>query len=330
MNPGLLTDVAGVGVGHASSGGTGVTVVLLPPATVASAEVRGGAPATRELALLDPVRTVAHVDAFALCGGSAFGLAAADGVVHELAAAGRGHPTSAGPVPIVPAAAIFDLVRSEGRNPGPADGRAATRAALRSAAAGEPRSAAGDPVAASGPIGAGTGATVGGWRGRPHAVAGGLGQASAVVDGGVTVAALAVVNAVGDVVDAAGSVLAGSTAPPEVPPFPEPVLGGAPGPGSGSSGSGTEGEGPGAIESTTLAVVVTDGRLDKVGCHLVAQSAHHGLAAALRPSHTRFDGDVCFAAATGARSVALDRLRVAVPEVVAAAVRAAVARRPGR
>lgn len=336
MNPGLLTDVAGVGVGHASSGGTGVTVVLLPPATVASAEVRGGAPATRELALLDPVRTVAHVDAFALCGGSAFGLAAADGVVHELATAGRGHPTSAGPVPIVPAAAIFDLVVSAGRHPGPADGRAATRAALRSAAAGEPLSTAGHPGATSGPIGAGTGATVGGWRGRTHAVAGGLGQASAVVDGGVTVAALAVVNAVGDVVDAAGSVLAGSTAPPEAPPFPEPVLGRAPGPGrtpgpgSGSSGSGPEGEGPGALESTTLAVVVTDGRLDKVGCHLVAQSAHHGLAAALRPSHTRFDGDVCFAAATGARSVALDRLRVAVPDVVAAAVRAAVARRPGR
>lgn len=311
-----LTDVAGVGVGHAGRGATGVTVVLLPPGTVASAEVRGGAPATREVALLDPVRTVGRVDAIALCGGSAFGLAAADGVVRHLAAAGRGYPTAAGPVPIVPAAAIFDLVASGGARPDEADGHAAAVAAARAV---DPGGERGEP--GRGRIGAGSGATVGGWRGRAYAVPGGLGQASAVADG-ATVAALAVVNAVGDVVDADGSVRAGSTAAPGSPPFPDLPVGG--------DGPGADPAGPaGVIENTTLVVVVTDGRLDKMGCHLVAQSAHHGLAAALRPSHTRFDGDVCFAAATGARPVSVDRLRVVVPDVVAAAVRSAVAAMSG-
>jgi len=344
---GGLTDVVGVGVGHAGlsgvtgaagatggsrsaprasgggaggadpTGGTGVTVVLLPPGTVASAEVRGGAPASRELALLDPVRTVDRVDAIVLCGGSVFGLAAVDGVVHHLAGAGRGYPTGAGPVPIVPAAAVFDLVVSGGRHPDPAAGRGAALAASESAAAGAPMIAGVGAAPVSGRIGAGAGATVGGWRGRGHAVAGGLGQASTVV-GGATIAALAVVNAVGDVVGADGSVLAGSTAPPGVPPFPELPFG----------DPDADGEPARAVENTTLAVVVTDGRLDKVGCHLLAQSAHDGLAAALRPSHTRFDGDVCFAAATGAREEALDRLRIAATEVVAAAVRAAVAPPP--
>ncbi len=350
---GALTDVAGVGVGHSAAGGTGVTVVLLPPATVASAEVRGGAPATRELALLDPVRTVEHADAVVLCGGSAFGLAAVDGVVRHLATAGRGYRTPAGPVPIVPAAAIFDLVSSGGVHPGPDEGRAAATAATASAAraAGAGPTGAGIPgsggsvaggagagdvgggaVPGSGRIGAGTGATVGGWRGRGYSVPGGLGQASTTVDG-AAVAALAVVNAVGDVIAADGSVLAGSTAPSGAPAFPGFPLGGPDGArtsdGPGGSGGAVdpdapEGPGDGFLENTTLVVVVTDGRLDKRGCHLVAQSAHHGLSSALRPSHTRFDGDVCFAAATGVRPVSLDRLRIAAVDVVTAAVRAAV------
>ena len=105
----MITDVPGVRVGHWTGARTGVTVVLLPPGTIGSGEVRGGAPATRETALLDPARTVEHVDAVVLSGGSAFGLAAADGVMHGLAEHGRGFPTRGGPVPIVPTAAIFDL-----------------------------------------------------------------------------------------------------------------------------------------------------------------------------------------------------------------------------
>ena len=114
----MITDVPGVEVGHWTGAGTGVTVVVVPPGTTASCEVRGGAPASRETALLEPGRIVEHVDAIVLSGGSAFGLATADGIMHALAERGRGYPTRGGPVPIVPAAAIFDLVTSDGERPG--------------------------------------------------------------------------------------------------------------------------------------------------------------------------------------------------------------------
>lgn len=273
-----------------------MTVILLPPGTVGSGEVRGGAPASRELDLLEPTRTVVNLDAIVFAGGSAFGLAAADGVVSELADEGRGVQTSGGPVPIVPAACIFDRAGPGAPRPGPAEAAAALAAAR----------VGGSP--ATGRVGAGTGATVGKWRGREHAVPGGLGVASASVDG-ATVAALAVVNAIGDVVGADGRVLAGSTAPEATPPFPNP----APFAGRGD---------------TTLVAVVTDAVLDKPGCFLLAQSAHDGLARAIFPAHTRFDGDLVIAAATGAVSASIDRLRVAVTEVTASAIRAAVT--PGR
>src|SRR5262249_37651154 len=186
--------------------GTGVTVVVVPDGTTASCEVRGGAPATRETALLDPERLVEHVHAVVLGGGSAFGLGAADGVMRALAGQGRGFATRGGPVPIVPTACIYDLVASGNRPPGPDEGAAAFAAA----------SGASFPT---GRVGAGCGATVGKWRGGDHAVPGGLGSASGVCDG-ATVGALAVVNAVGDVVADDGTVLRGSTAPPEVGPFP--------------------------------------------------------------------------------------------------------------
>jgi L-aminopeptidase/D-esterase-like protein len=146
--------------------------------------------------------------------------------------------------------------------------------------------------------------TVGKWRGRDHAVPGGLGTAHARV-GDATVAAIAVVNAVGDVVGDEGRVLAGSTAPAGTPGFPDPH----------------------PFEetaNTTLVVVVTDGRCDKLGCHLVAQSAHDGIARSLRPSHTRFDGDLTVACATGSVDVHLDRLQAAAADAVAASIRAAV------
>jgi L-aminopeptidase/D-esterase-like protein len=288
----LITDVPGVVAGHWTGEGTGVTVVLLPPGAVGSAEVRGGAPATRELALLDPARLVGQVDAVVLTGGSAFGLAAADGVMAHLEAQGRGVATGAGPVPIVPAASVFDLVASGGARPGPDDGAAAAAAAE-----------SGAPLA-SGRVGAGRGATVGKWRGGEHAAAGGVGSAASY-DGDAVIGALAVVNSIGDVIDSDGTVLTGSSAPPGTPSFPEPT--------------------PfRPLESTTLVVVATNARLTKADCHLLAVSAHHGLARALHPSHTRFDGDVVFAVATGAVGGHLDRLRVEATGVVAEAVRAAV------
>lgn len=314
----MITDVPGVRAGHWTGTGTGVTVVLFPDGSVGSCEVRGGAPATRETALLEPGRTVARVDAIVLSGGSAFGLAAADGVMRALAEHGRGFPTRGGSVPIVPAAAVYDLVSSGGQPPGPEEGRTA----LADAARRDP-----EVVLPTGRVGAGAGATVGKWRGPEHAVPGGLGSASAR-DGDVVVGAVAVVNAVGDVIGHDGRVLAGSTAPPGAPGFPAVA----------------------PFEHTTLVVVATNAACTKAECRLLAESAHHGMVRAIHPSHTRHDGDVAFAVATGevpladlsagtsdgppsrhgagtavADQPSLDRLRVLATDVTAEAVRSAVA-----
>ena len=289
MTTASITDVAGLRVGHWTGQGCGVTVVWAPAGTVGSGEVRGGAPATREVALLEPTRLVERVDAVVLAGGSAFGLAAADGVMRFLAERGQGFPTSAGPVPIVVGAAVFNPPWAT--PPGPEEGYAAAVDAAR----GEP--------AASGPIGAGRGATVGKWRGREFAVAGGLGTA-AVTEGGAVVGALAVVNAAGDVLGADGAVVAGSSAPADQAGFAAVA----------------------PLEQTTLVVVATDARLTKNDCHLLAVSAHDGLARALRPAHTRYDGDLAVALATGEVDGHPDRLREAAAEAVAQAVRAAVKR----
>lgn len=291
MSP-SITDVPGVRVGHRTLDGSGVTVIVLPVGTIGSGEVRGGAPASRELALLEPTRTVEHVDAIVLAGGSAFGLAAADGAMTVLEAEGRGFPTRVSPVPIVPTAAIYDLEPGRPR-PGAGDGAAAARAALEGTAI------------EAGAVGAGTGATVGKWKGHEFRARGGLGSWSAR-EGDATVGVLVVVNAIGDVYDVDGTLLAGSAAPPGAPSFPL----------------------PGFTEQTTLLVVATDARLSKGECHLLAQSAHVGLARTVHPSFTRFDGDLAIAVATGAVDAHLDRLRVVVVETVAAAVRAAVRTRP--
>jgi L-aminopeptidase/D-esterase-like protein len=287
--------IAGVRVGHCTGADTGVTVVLLPSGSVGAAELRGGAPATREIDVLAPTRTVACVDAIVFAGGSAFGLATASGVMRYLAERGQGFPTAGGPVPIVPTACIFDLADASGPPPGETDGFDACVAAAR------------EETLAIGRVGAGAGATVGKWRGRDHAVDGGIGIAVGDVDG-ARVAALAVVNAVGDVVAADGSILAGSTAPPGTAAFthPEPFAEDR--------------------DNTTLAVVVTDAVLDKASCFVLAQAAHDGFARALRPAHTRFDGDVAIAVATGARPAEppanVDRLALAAADVVADAIRA--------
>src|SRR5215207_9928302 len=235
----VITDVPGVLAGHWTGDATGVTVVVFPPETVGSVEIRGGAPATRETAVLDPLASVEQVDAIVLSGGSAFGLAAADGVMRALAEQGRGFPTRGGPVPIVPAAAIFDLVVAGDERPGVDEGRAALAAALDPAA---------QPIE-RGRVGAGRGASVAKWRGGEHGTTGGLGTASAR-DGDVVVAALVVVNAVGDVYDAEGAPLVTSAAPPGVPGFPEE----APFETPLGEGAGEGGEGSGRT-NTTLAVV---------------------------------------------------------------------------
>ncbi|HEV7863181.1 MAG TPA: P1 family peptidase [Acidimicrobiia bacterium] len=277
----------GIRVGHWTGPDTGVTVVWAPSGTVGSGEIRGGAPATRETALLEPTRLVERVDAVVLTGSSVFGLAAADGVVRFLAERGQGFPTPAGPVPIVVAAALFDLPVA--RSPGPDEGWAAAVDAAR-----------GVP-ASSGRVGAGRGATVGKWRGAEHGVPGGLGTA-AVREGDATVGVIVACNPVGDVIGADGRILAGSTAPEGTPGFPIAT----------------------PFQNTTLVVVATDARIGKAECHLLAQSAHDGLAEAIRPAHTRYDGDFAAVLATGEVDAHPDRLRVATTEAVARAVRAAV------
>jgi L-aminopeptidase/D-esterase-like protein len=281
----VLTDVAGVEVGHWTDGGarTGCTVVLVPEGTVASAEVRGGAPASRELDVLAPDRLVDRIDAVLLTGGSAFGLAAADGVMAWLEERGRGYPTPAGPVPIVPALALYDLaVGAATVRPGPAEGRAAC-------------DDAGPGPVTHGTVGAGTGATVGGWRGPDAVRPGGLAGATVRV-GDLVVAALLAVNAHGSV-DADGTGLDGIEH--EVPGAPPPPLG-----------------------HTTIGVIATNARLDKVGCLVVAQGGHDGLARALVPAHTRVDGDALVVAATGAVDAPVDHVRLLAVAAVERAVRA--------
>ncbi|QIK67026.1 P1 family peptidase [Nocardioides sp. HDW12B] len=297
-----LTDVPGVRVGHwtDTEARTGCTVVLLPDdGATTSIDVRGAAPGTRETDLLRPEATVPRAHAIVLTGGSAFGLAAADGVMRHLESRRIGTPTPAGPVPIVPAAVLYDLaVGSASVRPDAEAGLAAVLDAER-----------GLPCT-TGVVGAGAGATVGKLFGAP--VAGGLGTASVVLPSGAVVGALAAVNAVGDVVAEDGSVLAGATSPGTVTRL---LAGEAPGP-------------PPPGTSTTLAVVATDAALTKTQCHRLAQVAHDAFAQAIRPVHTGFDGDTVFAVSTGVGEPLDDAaflvVQVAAVETVARAIRSAV------
>ena len=285
----MITDVAGIRVGHWThpEAQTGCTVILFPDGTVASGEVRGGAPATREFDLLSPERIVDRLDAVVLTGGSAFGLAAADGVMRWCAEEGSGFATGAGPVPIVVAMALFDLLVGDGSvRPGAVEGYAA----CSGAATGHVQ---------VGRIGAGAGATIGKWRGREQARPGGLGTAT-VRDGELIVSALIALNAVGDIDD--------GSEPTWPPPPPEGVFGEA-------------GSVFGAGENTTIGVVATNAKLDKVGCLLVAQGGHDGLARALMPAHARGDGDAIVAAATGGVDAVVDHVRFLAVRAAERAIR---------
>ncbi|MDQ1421886.1 MAG: hypothetical protein QOJ52_3848 [Acidimicrobiaceae bacterium] len=289
----MITEVPGVRVGHWTDpvARTGCTVVLFPAGTVASGEVRGGAPGTREWELLAPERTVARIDAVVLAGGSAFGLAACDGVMRWCEERGIGVPTPAGPVPIVVGAVLYDLLV----------GDPAVRPTAESGYAACVAASAGADVA-MGQVGAGTGATIGKWRGRDHVKPGGIGSAS-VRQGDLVVAALMAVNAFGDL----------RTGEPRAPMD----IGGA------------DPANPSHL-NTTIGVVATNATLDKVGCLLVAQSGHDGLARALEPAHSTVDGDAIVAAAVGgvrAQQAPLDQVRSLAARVVEDAIRAAVGAR---
>ena len=311
--PAVITDVPGLRVGHWTDAraATGCTVVLFPEGTVASGEVRGGAPATREVALLDPTRTVSRIDALVLTGGSAFGLAAADGAVRFCEERGMGFPTPAGPVPIVVALGLFDLmVGDPAVRPGPDQGYAACVAAT-------------DGPVDVGTVGAGTGATVASGGVIPGARSipgpgkgaaaprrrGGLVTGSARV-GELVVAALVAVNAAG--APGADDALAVDIAAARGPAGPGGTMA------SGAAGAGDGG--PAAFGNTTIGLVATNAALDKVGCHLVAQGAHDGLARGVFPAHTRADGDAFVAASVGQVPADVDAVRNLAVHVVARAV----------
>ena len=280
-----VTEVLGVRVGHWSdpSARTGCTVVLFPDGTVASGEVRGGAPAEREMALLDPSRTVARIDALVLTGGSAFGLATADGVMRFCEERGMGFPTAGGAVPIVVALGLYDLAVGDGSvRPGAEEGYAACAAAT------------GDVEVELGLIGAGTGATIAKWQGRDHARPGGLGGA-ALRHGDVVVAALIALNAYGDIRDPAD----------DSPRVPLPPIETA----------------EAAFANTTIGVIATNAILTKTECLLVAQSGHDGLSRALSPTHTTADGDALVAAATGLVPSEIEPVRSLAAVAVERAIR---------
>lgn len=284
----MITSVEGIRVGHWTDreGVTGCTVVLCPPGTVGSCDVKGGAPGTRETDAIRPGTSVPEVHAVLLTGGSAFGLAAADGVVRWLEEQGIGFDAGIARVPIVPAAVLFDLAIGDAlARPGADAGIAACEAAS-------------DGEVAEGSVGAGTGATVAkhpdpsaGWKG-------GLGTASVEEDGAI-VAALAAVNALGAITEDDGTPIAANRDPDAEPQT-----------------------WPGA--NTTLVVVATNAALSKERAQLLAQAGSEGISLAVRPSHTMWDGDAVFSLGTGAVETPQSTLERMAVRAVAEAIRRGV------
>jgi L-aminopeptidase/D-esterase-like protein len=283
-----ITDVGGIRVGHyqrldpdaalGAGWACGVTVVLTPPGTVGAVDCRGGAPGTRETDLLDPANTVRYIDGVLLAGGSAYGLAAADGVMRWLEEHQRGVAmgagSAAGVVPIVPGAVIFDLpVGGWDCRPTAEFGYAAAQAAGESVTVGS--------------VGAGVGA-------RAGVLKGGVGTASTTLGSGVTVGAIVVANAAGDVADRVTGL-----------PWMADLVGefGLTPPPAEQIAAFAELPSPLSSMNTTIAVVATDAALSPAACRRVAIAAHDGLARTIRPAHTPLDGDTVFALATGAVEV---------------------------
>jgi L-aminopeptidase/D-esterase-like protein len=294
-----ITDVPGIKVGHYTDkqAVTGCTVVLCESGVVAGVDVSGSSPGTRETDLLRPGNLVDRVQGIVLSGGSAFGLDAAAGVMRYLEERGFGYETSAGKVPIVPAAIIFDLNIGDPKiRPGANEGYQACLVATNG-------------KVAEGCAGAGTGATVGKILGMERAVKSGLGTASQKIAGGIVVAAVLVVNAVGDVIEpGTGNILAGPRKPDgrgflstselwkgkfeeKVPPF-----------------------------NTVIGVVATDAKLDKAEANRLARVAQVGVARTIDPCHTMYDGDALFTLSSGEKEADLSALGAAAAEVVAEAI----------
>lgn len=301
----LITDIAGLRVGHAEDAalGSGTTVVVFDAPVVASVDVRGGGPGTRETALLDPAQTVEGIDAIVLSGGSAFGLDAASGVQAYLREQGRGFQVREARVPIVPAAILFDLLSGGNKDWGryPPYRELGYDAAKKAAA-----------EFALGSAGAGLGATTVNLKG-------GIGSASARTREGLTVGAIAPANA-------AGSTTIGDSAHFWAAPFEQgQEFGGRGWPARFPDDALTFRSKGNVGENTTLAVVATDAKLTKAQCKRLAVMAQSGLARAIYPVHTPLDGDVVFAAATGAKPLrdsvfSLSELGMLAANVLARAV----------
>jgi L-aminopeptidase/D-esterase-like protein len=298
-----LTDIAGIRVGHASDyeALTGCTVILCDGGAVAGADIRGSASGTEEFPVMDPGHIVDRIHAVCLAGGSAFGLEAASGVRRFLEQKGVGFETGAAKVPLVPAAIIYDL------GVGKANVRP-TREMGESAAA-----AATGAAVAEGSVGAGTGATVGKINGMSHAMKGGVGSATIEVPAypGVLVAALAVTNAFGDVVDPRdGRTVAGARQSRDGREFAvtEQIL------------KTRQRAGGFPVRNTTLVVVATNAALNKVRAQKVAQLAQAGVARTIRPAHTMTDGDVAIALSLGQAAADVTAVGVAAAEAVVEAI----------
>jgi L-aminopeptidase/D-esterase-like protein len=297
---GAITDVSGVRVGHYTDkkAVTGCTVILCELGAVAGVDVSGSSPGTRETDLLRAGNLVERVQAIVLSGGSAFGLDAATGAMRYLEERGFGHETSAGRVPIVPAAIIFDLNIGDSQiRPGASEGYQACLAAT-------------DTEVTEGCVGAGTGATVGKILGVERGVKSGLGTASQRISGDIVIAALMVVNAVGDVIEpGTGRVLAGPRKSDESEFL--------------STSQLLKGEFKEAVPpfNTVIGVVATDAKLSKVQASKLAYLAQIGIARTIDPCHTMYDGDTLFALSTGNDKEAdINALGAAAAEVVTEAI----------
>ena len=289
----------GFSIGHWTDAAarTGCTVILCPPGTTGGCDVRGSSPGTRETSLLESEKKMDEVHAVLLSGGSAFGLAAADGVMRFLEERGIGYRTPWGVVPIVPAAVVFDLnTGSPSVRPDAASGYAAALAASATAIP-------------EGSVGAGTGATVGKWAGPGHSMPGGFGL-SALRKEGLVVCAASVVNALGDILDDEGGVLAGARD----------------GRGAWCSAADPLRTLSPKRESsnTVLVALMTNALLSKVDANRTAIRAHDGMARAVRPAHTSYDGDTIFCLASGHVASDIDIVAEMAAQATAMSIRRAV------
>jgi L-aminopeptidase/D-esterase-like protein len=298
-----LTDIPGIRAGHLSDFDaiTGCTAILCEQGAVGGVDIRGSASGTQEIDTLSPGHVTDQVHGILLAGGSAFGLEAAAGVRRYLAGRKVGYAFGGQHIPIVPSAILFDLgIGKSNVHPNAAMGEAAAAAATTDAVR-------------EGSVGAGTGATIGKLFGMARSMKGGIGTYTVALPGGVLVSALVAVNALGDVRDAAtGKIIAGARKSASSREFAD------------SEAEMKRGAVIGAAGNTTLAVVATNARLNKVQANKLAQFASLGMARTIYPVNTMADGDIAFALSLGALAADINNLGVAAAEAVAQSILRAV------